>query len=505
MKKVKFSYLLLLSCVAFLFATTSCKDENEPQAAQEIDVSFNISNVTESGPSSAPTSNGMQKAKEADDVACSDKQASYIKYKIDGSDFRTIPVFYVGAVPYTNAIKLAIGTHTISEFLVYNDNNTPNDATDDILLSAAPHTGSAYAAYVTKPLNQTFVVAVDQKNQFNVQVVCYTPKTFDSFGFVYYTYTEIKLKQLWFFADFCIKDKAEYDGSLYTGQLNWSTGVGSFIDAPAIMKVEVWLNGVLQNTFSNSYQGEKLGVNYIDNAGKTDNYEIKLFILVRQGTLFKYVYFKSWTFTDVSNIPEGTDGVIDGVLGDCYDPSNAPDFVLAPWMNLPATATYKITNTNSTLGGYMDATLSNIAPGFDLTNGLYASYCVDHAVTINAGQTYNMDVYSSLYQDKLPLFARSAKWEKINWLFNHLSWYPGYHWYDIQGFIWLYSGWNGSPLSTVPAVTAMSTKMKTDADTYGVNYKVPPGGWASIIFVPAGTPITATSATVQTVIVKVDP
>ena len=511
MKKIRnFSILLSLCLIAFLFTTTSCKSD-EPlstaDANKEIDVSFSVSNVTSSTNSGASNVKGMQKANQSDggDITCSDKLASYVKYKIDGSDFRVVNVFYDGGVPYTNAIKLAVGTHTLSEFLVYNDNNTPNDVSDDILLSATPHTGSAYASYVTAPLNQTITVTVDKKNQFKLEVICYTPKTFDSFGFVYYTFTQIQLKQLWFFADFCIKNKADYDGSLYTGQTNWTSGTGSFIDAPAIMKIEVWRNGALQNTFSNSYQGEKLGVNYVDYVGQTDNYELKLFILVRQGTAFNYVYFKSWTFTDTSTIPEGTDGVIDGVLGNCYDTSNPPDFILAPWMNLPTTATYKITNTTSTLGGYVDATLSKISAGYDLANGVYASNCADPAVTINSGVDIDMDIYSSLYVDKLPVFARSTKWERINWLYNHLSWYPGYHWYDVQGFIWLYNGWNGTALSTVPAVTALSNKMKADADNYGVGYKVPPGGWASIIFIKAGTPITATSAPLQTVMIKVDP
>jgi len=501
-----YGYLLLFLCI-FTFMANSCKsDEPLNIASNKVDVSFIVNNVTSS--TSSPSSvKGIQKASASDggDVTCSDKPASYIKYKIDGSDFQTTAVFYVDGVPYTNAIKLAIGNHTLSEFLVYNDNNTPNDTTDDILLSATPHTGSTYASYVAAPLNQTISVAVDKKNQFKVEVVCYTPKTFNSFGFVYYTFNQIQLKQLWFFCDFCIKNKSDYDGSLYAGQTNWSTGTGNFIDAPAIMKIEVWRNGTLQNTFSNSFQGEKLGVNYVDYANQTDNYEFKLFILVRQGTAFNYVYFKSWTFTDISNIPEGTDGVVDGVLGNCYDIANPPDFILAPWVNLPATIIYRITNTNSTLGGYVDATLSNIGAGYDIVNGVYPSNCADPSVSITPQQDYKMDVYSSLYPDKLPTFAKSTKWDKINWLYNHLSWYPGYHWYDVQGFIWLYSGWNGAALGTVPAVTAITQKMKTDADTYGVGYKVPPGGWASIIFVPNGTLITATSATIQTMTIKVDP
>jgi hypothetical protein len=512
MRKIKISgYLFLFSLLVFFLTAAGCKSD-EPQASTEVAVSFSVNNV--SSPSSVVSEKtGMSKAKASDaittdDIICSDLKADYVKYKIDGGDFKTIPVFYVGGIPFTNSIKLGTGSHVLSEFLVYSDNNTPNDTSDDILLSATPHTGSTYASYVTSPLNYTFTITVDQKLAVTVQTVCFTPKNFDNFGFTYFKLGEINVKQLWFFADFCIKSKADYDGSQYAAQPGWTSNSGPFIDVPAIMKIEVWDNGFLQNTFSNSSQGEKLGVNYADYAGQADNYELKLFILVRQGTAFNYVYFKSWTFTDVSNIPDGGDGVIDGVLGNCYDPTTPPDFILAPWMNIPSQATYTITAFNpATLGAYVDATLSNIPTGYDIKNGVYASNCADHSTTINVGQAYAMDVYSSLYPDKLPLFVQSTKWDRINWLYNHLDWYPGYLWSDVQGFIWLYDNpvWDGSAESNVPAITTLTKKMKSDADLYGVGYKVPPGGYATIIFLPTGTLATATSPTIQTMFIKVDP
>jgi hypothetical protein len=118
-----------------------------------------------------------------------------------------------------------------------------------------------------------------------------------------------------------------------------------------------------------------------------------------------------------------------------------------------------------------------------------------------------MDVYSSLYQEKLPIFAQSTKWNKINWLYNHLNWYPNYNWYDIQGFIWLYDNpvWNGVAFDGVPNVTPTTIQMKADADAYGADYLPFPGGWAAVIFVPAGTAHNATSATVQTMMIKIDP
>ncbi|NJO88664.1 MAG: hypothetical protein HC831_06650 [Chloroflexia bacterium] len=92
---------------------------------------------------------------------------------------------------------------------------------------------------------------------------------------------------------------------------------------------------------------------------------------------------------------------------------------------------------------------------------------------------------------------------KINWLYNNLSNYENVHWYDLQGFIWLYDNpvWNGQALGTVPAVTELTLKMKADADKYGPGYKVPLGGTYVIIFIPPGVegPI------VQTMISQLNP
>jgi len=485
---------------SFFFVATSCKSDGP---VVDLKVEFVIDNVALSSQSLV---NGLKKAKVAEEINCSDLIANYVKYKIDGGNFKTIPVFSVEGAKYTSSIQLPTGVHVLSEFIMYSNMNTPNDSTDDEPISAVPHSGSLYADYVTRPLNQEINVTTDGKNKFDIQVVCYTPETFESFGFVYYKITEIKIRQLYFFADFCIKDRSQYIGSLYEQQINWEAGSG-YIDAPLIMKIAVIRNGVLQKEFYNSAQGEKIPVTYSDILGVTDNYEIQIFGLVRQGSSFIYKYFKSYFFTNISDIENGGDGVIDGVIGNCYDPGNPPDFVIAPWMNLPSQATFKITASPSVLGGYNDATLSGIPVGCDLTNGVWPAYCVDYTKEISINTSYNMDVYSTLYPDALPLFAKQTNWKKINWLFNNLDWYSGRHWYDVQGAIWKLLGnpWNGVSIGGVPNVTAISIKMVNDANTYGANYTPLPGGWAMVLFIKAGTPLTATEGLLQGVSVVVDP
>jgi hypothetical protein len=92
-------------------------------------------------------------------------------------------------------------------------------------------------------------------------------------------------------------------------------------------------------------------------------------------------------------------------------------------------------------------------------------------------------------------------------MFNHLDWYPGYQWFDLQQVIWLYDTppWDGLAHSGVPDLTPLAIQIKADCDLYGPGYVPPPGGWAAIIFIPTGTPPDATQATVQTMIIKIDP
>ena len=147
--------LMQVMSLLMLFAAvfTGCKKDSTDPVAGTFDVAFNINSVVQNG--------GL---KSTLDVNCSLLKADYVTYKIDGGNFITIPVFYVGTIPYTNSIKLSAGTHILNEFIVYSDNNTPTNLTDDIVLSAAPHVGSIYGQHVVNPLDYNFTVATDKKN-----------------------------------------------------------------------------------------------------------------------------------------------------------------------------------------------------------------------------------------------------------------------------------------------------------------------------------------------------
>jgi len=191
-------------------------------------------------------------------------------------------------------------------------------------------------------------------------------------------------------------------------------------------------------------------------------------------------------------IPDGSDGVVDFVLGPC---GSDADFFFPSYMNIPYTAKLKTTSyaPGNPGGGYINSKLSNIPSGFDVSNGHHASWNLDHQLTITNGNTYSMDVYSSLYTFYGPDFLENEQWDKVNWIMNHLDWYPGHTWEDIQGAFWLLDlqePWNGNATGGIRNVTQLqyAQQMKTDADAYGTGFEPSWGDQAAVIFTEQGTP-----------------
>ena len=491
----KLTYVLAFLVIALAFAGCN-KFKNDGTTSQQSNqgVSFSI----------APGNTGAVKSTSVS-TDCFSQTASYVKATIDNTPY-VRSIFYINGMPYTNTIQLAPGLHTLQEFTMWSDHQTPNDSTDEVLLAATPHIGSTYAPYVSTPIEITFNVDAFKKTQLPVEAVCYQQSNYSSFGFTYFQIGEVTVREQPFFGDLCIKSISDYSiqGSPYLGQSH-----GIQLDLPAIFKIEVYRNNVLMNVFNNEAwkgEGQPLLVLYADRQSVVDNFEFKLYVKVRKGPGFDYVYFKSWTITDAQVIPQNSDGVVDFSIGYCNP--NA-DYVLPPWINLPDACTYTITGNYApgSLLGYVDAALTNVPSGYEIVNGTYASWCCDHETTIYVGTGYSMNVYSSLYPGLLPAFAQSRPWDKYNWLLNHLNWYPSYHWYDLQGALWLLETppWDGNANGGVPALTTLMTQMKNDANTYGSSYKVPTGGWAAVVFIPSGTPPNSPNPTIQTMFIKLDP
>ena len=159
MKKAVLFMSLIMLVLAFAGCNKLKNDQLTPQKASQ-GVSFAI----------APGQTGGVKSSSVT-TDCFSTTANYAKITIDNIQY-TRAIFYVSGAPYTNTIQLNPGLHSIQEFTIYSDNQTPNDSTDDVLLSAVPHANSAYSPYVASPLSITCNVEVFKKTQLPIEAVC---------------------------------------------------------------------------------------------------------------------------------------------------------------------------------------------------------------------------------------------------------------------------------------------------------------------------------------------
>ena len=153
------------------------------------------------------------------------------------------------------------------------------------------------------------------------------------FGFDWFAITEIVIREQCFFGDFCITNPADYNSSNYGLQSTWPIEVVSFIDAPAIVSLNVYKNTqtgwveVANSPFTNNTVdadygvGSPVCVQYPDNLSiDGEEFKVVLNILIQQGTNFVLAPFHIWYFTDDEMIvaaPPTSDGVVDFVLGSC--------------------------------------------------------------------------------------------------------------------------------------------------------------------------------------------
>lgn len=517
----------LIAAVGILF--TGCQ-QDLPIAPKEQLMEVTFSSTTE------------LKGMKSDPFNCDNPEADYAEIIIQGGTSeepvgdpftKVAPVFYVDGVMFTQAIKLEPGEYTVLNFLLYAE-ATEGEA-EDMLVNAVPEGDSEFGALVANPLPVTFLVSAFAKTEVTVGVLCFVPTTYLQFGFAWFRVEETIGRQRWFFGDFCTKFYQDYAGSLY--------GDDPKVDMPAIFNISLYLddnkNGVFEpdelvSNFSNEADymtsGAPLAVNYLDPEDDGDLYEMKVSIYVKTGddnlgnSQFEYKYFGSWFFMDDSfemfTNPEltegqfdaGTDGVYDFVLGHCT--VDAADFAFAPYMNLPEQANMQVGSTfapGDEGGAYLDIRLSGFNSGFDIeTNFWYGSYCFDREIDIAGGQTYPVNIFSTLNQHTLPEIIRYERWDEVNWLVNHLEDFPGYTWADLQQALWEleddaydYVPNNGTG---VFADEAMVNAMVAAALANGPGFVPMPGGWAAVTFVKTEDIVQAVeNPTIQTVFIIVDP
>ena len=492
--------LFLLAGVAAMIFSSCTQDLPEMDQNAPREVIFNTSG------------DGLLKA----DGDCS-LEADYAIIQISDVVY-TAATFVVNDVLYTQAIKLPPGTYTLQEFVLWNDNDTPDDNSDDLIVSAAPHAGAPFADLVINALEYQFDVQSFLKVEIEVGTLCYEEFTHDEFGFVWFKPNITPIKAKWFFGDFCTKFFEDYTGSSYENQTH-----GLQIDMPAIYEMEVWLNGELVSTFSNDTIIYKFGeaplpIEFVDYPETTEEYELKLNVLVKVGDQFEYKYFKSFFFTDDGDITTdigvgpGPDGVYDFVIGNCL--VTEADFSIAPHMNLPESGTMTVrTHPSTDRDAYFEVKLGFTGTGYDIIAGdWYDSFCFDPDNGINM-TTYNVTIYSSLFPELMPFSdMENLNWNALNWLANHFEQFSSlnYTWEDVQHAVWKISDENHDTATPLGGVAASQTygsgtladKMSADAEQYGADYIPLPGGWAAVSFMPEGSTNTDH---IQIIFIIVDP
>jgi len=463
MKKLVF---LSLTAIAVIFA--SCNKDKETAQPSEAEFEFKIEQ----------TDNGFKN----DVPECSDLNMDYVKFVINGETYKSL-IYNVEGEYLTQVVKLPAGDYTLTSFLVYNDNGTAENEDDDILIKASPEPNSQYWDLMTNKLDLPFTVDAFYKKQITVDVLCFEDLFYEEFGFTWFNFNDVKIERQCFFGDICTDCYEDYAGSLYEGQVN-----GIQMDMPAIFEIRMFRDGANEafRVFNNEDwlgEGQCLEVYWPNQLNVDEEFTFELWVLLPSGDTFEYRHIHTWTFMDDDSPATGEDGVTDFILGSCsYD---GADYEFPMWVNLPQsefTVTTGTTNPGS-MGTYFDITLSGIGAGYDIQNQMYGVWCGDKDQTIYLGQTYTMTAISSLstvLPDNLTLTAEQIT--QMNFFYNNIEdLIPGFdynnpsaHWEDIQNTFWAIAG------DITPTGNAAVYYAYVMENYEG--YKVPPGGWAAIIF-----------------------
>ena len=467
------------------------KDEIKDDAPEQQEISF-IAELVDPG-------SGLKDWECKVDAQGNLLEPDYAHIVISGVDYYP-QVFRIDGILYTQNIKLNIvgGSptyYTVDLFILYDDGGTPGGTlpeADDQIVMGTPTDVSAYKDYVQWPVPFEIYVTAFEKLQIPIEVLCFQDDVYTEFGFDWFVITEIVIREQCFFGDICVKHPDDYIGSLYENQ---STGLQ--LDMPAIVELHVFKNGtpVPYSPFTNASVdanwgvGAPLCIQYPDNLNVTgESFTVELWIHVKWGDTFIYKLFHTWTFIDHAMIPDGTDGIVEFVLGNCNLMNT--DLQLPPYQDLPTMA--NITTGHPGNPSYWDLFVNSVTPAgtYDLPAGVdLAAWCGDKYHYISPG-TFDAYVYPSLYDNDWPdgMPFSLVTIAKVNWIFNHL----GNYGMDIMalssadGIIIQNAIWK---LINGLGCTGTAALMAADAENYGVGYVPLPGGWAAVLFVKNDTPM----------------
>lgn len=470
LNKIKFLGIIFMS----ILLLTNCNKDNKQDPTKQGEMVF------------APMDITPDKDWECD----LDLSAVYAYVVIDGDDYYPL-TFVLGGKLYTQAIKLNEGAHVLEHFALMDDMGT-EDKGDDLIYKATPQAESDYAIYVDLVLPYNFTIIAFQKIELKIWVLCYIRAEYLYFGFFWFEVHEIIIREQCFFGDFCIKFVDDYLGSYYEEG-------GVQFDEIAIFKIIGWRNGVFFGEWDNelTYGQGPMCIQYADRLDELDEFTFELWIYVKVGATFEYVKFYEWYFMDEYLIPNGDDGVVEFVLGNCN--YTETDFLLPPYLNLPCDFQYQVIQYPYE-PSYFKVMFSGIGAGFDIGNGEFDAWCADLGHTIGVGPIYDMCAYNSLYPWLLPnscgpnfidWSTKGPELNQINWLFNNLDILPAATAGEFQDAIWIIMGdlpINGGVSGTIATLAAAHE-----------DFSPLIGGWAAVLIYEIGGDCANTQITFRVV------
>ncbi|MCK5776407.1 MAG: hypothetical protein KAH25_09525 [Bacteroidales bacterium] len=436
-----FKYILFTMLIAFGLMFTSCNKDKDKEVVPQGEFTFTIEQTDFDLKATVPM--------------CIDSSMDYVMFKLNSGDWQMSPVLLTNGKYVTKVLKMAPGNYLLTDFVVYHDVAPIGVGPEDIIVRAAPEVGSEYWDLMANPLDIEIIVEKFIKKDFIVDVLCFEDLLYEKFGFTWFELNLVKIERQCFFGDICTGKLYQFDGSLYAQQSQ-----GLQMDMPVIAMIEVWHADTLQRSFDNMDvlgEGECLEVYWANDEDLEEEFIFKLFAWLPQGGSFDWQLIHEWTFLDDDCPEAGEDGVVDYTIGDCSI-NGDEDFQFAPWVNLPLDA-FKLKLTDfstlgyaatTTKGTFMDLVLSEIPAGaYDITNGMYGSFCGQHEVVINQDQTYWVKIASSLRPLPAELLAQVTPDEEytlerlagINWALNNIQSFIGYepdyeNWYNNDPLLW---------------------------------------------------------------------
>ena len=330
MKKLIYLFVGLLT----LIFVASCSNESlgpvEP-VAEFAEVSFNINNFI-------PDTASKDDSKDETLPDCSDEEPDHVVLYL-GEDENavkyTLKLVTLNNGLETEVIKLPVGKHTISSFVV-------NDAAGKTIY-ASPMNDSYYAnLWGLIGVTETFTVTAFTKMKVNIDVLCYQPYDYEKFGFAWLEYAKYQVKTVCFFGDIiCTEFYNEWHEShLNDDQEEINPYFGQPYDGydfPAIFEVvikgkvlvegeEVWARVNDPNFASNvewKGTGDPLCIEYPDLVGTDEDFIAEIWLALPDGSLelIETVTFTdaNWSGADGDANFGGSDGVYDFVIEKCTD------------------------------------------------------------------------------------------------------------------------------------------------------------------------------------------